>query len=43
MSKRYVMMPDESSSSARTVLVDMGGRVASEARNPIVPKIVKPS
>lgn len=43
MSKRFVMALDEGSSSARAVLVDMEGRIVSEARNPVVPNFPKPS
>ena len=37
MSRQYVMALDEGSTSARAVLVDMQGRIVSEARNPVVP------
>ncbi|MEH3076394.1 MAG: glycerol kinase GlpK [Quadrisphaera sp.] len=34
----YVMALDEGSTSARAVLVDPAGRIAAEARSPVVPK-----
>ena len=37
MTRRYVMALDEGSTNARAVLVDEGGRIVSEARNPVVP------
>lgn len=42
MSPRYVMALDEGSSSARTVLVDLEGRIVSEARNPLTPSFPRP-
>lgn len=42
MSKRYVMALDEGSSSARAVLVDMDGKLAAEARNPVVANFPRP-
>jgi glycerol kinase len=42
MTARYVMALDLGSTSARTVLVDHGGRIVSEARNPVVPLFPRP-
>jgi glycerol kinase len=39
---RYVMALDLGSTSARTVLVDAGGRIVAEARNPVVPLFPRP-
>ena len=42
MGPRYVMALDEGSTSARTVLVDLDGRIVAEARAPVVPTFPRP-
>lgn len=42
MTARYVMALDEGSTSARAVLLDLGGEIVAEARNPVVPNFPRP-
>jgi len=42
MSGRYILALDEGSTSARAVLVDEGGTIVAEARNPVVPQFPQP-